>query len=167
MLDTRGLIRFAEGDTKAAVDDFKTAVADLPSAVNYFHLAMGEEKLGNATAATEAFAKAEELKLDSTQLSPSEQRDYKRLQKSLAKPGKVEFGHGLHGAPGRNIFANGPQSWNAVASSSPLLTSRFRLTALPPTSTCSFWSAKSPILRVPEKSCCATSKSWLSKLPTS
>ena len=49
---------------------------------------MAEEKLGNVAAVTEALEKAEELKLDSKLLSPGEKKDYKRLQKNLAKPKK-------------------------------------------------------------------------------
>jgi tetratricopeptide (TPR) repeat protein len=88
VLDTRGLIRLAGGDAKSALDDFKVAVTQSPTAVNYFHLALAEEKVGTATGANEAFTKAEELKLDSKLLSPGEQRDYKRLQKGPAKSEK-------------------------------------------------------------------------------
>ena len=88
VLDTRGLIHLAEGDAKSALDDFKVAVTESPTAVNFFHLALAQDKLGNAGGANEAFAKAEELKLNSKLLSPGEQRDYERLHKGLAKPGK-------------------------------------------------------------------------------
>ncbi|HEX4144385.1 MAG TPA: tetratricopeptide repeat protein [Pirellulales bacterium] len=88
VLDTRGLIRLASGDAQEALADFKTAVTESPTAVNYFHLALAEEKLGNASGASDAFEKAEELKLDSKALSPTEKRDFKRLHKSSAKPGK-------------------------------------------------------------------------------
>jgi cellulose synthase operon protein C len=88
VLDTRGLVRLAEGDAKRALEDFKVAVAEAPTASNFFHLAMAEDKMGNAAAASEAITKADELKLDVTSLSPTEERDYKRLHKGPAKPEK-------------------------------------------------------------------------------
>ncbi len=88
VLDTRGMVRLAAGDTKQALDDFKTAVAEVPSAVNYFHMSLAEEKLGNSTGMDEAFHKAKQLKLDTKLLSPMEQASYKRLEEALAKTGK-------------------------------------------------------------------------------
>jgi cellulose synthase operon protein C len=86
VLDTRGLVRLATGNAKQALDDFRTAVADAPSAVNFFHVALAEEKLGNTAGMDEAFQRAEELKLDTKQLSPGEQQSYKRLHEQLSKP---------------------------------------------------------------------------------
>jgi tetratricopeptide (TPR) repeat protein len=88
VLDTRGLIRLAEGNAKLALTDFKTAVTESPTAVNFFHLALAEDKMGNAAGANNALEKAAELKLDLKLLSPGEKRDYKRLHKNSAKPGK-------------------------------------------------------------------------------
>ena len=88
VLDTRGLIHLAQGDAKAAVADFQIAVADSPTALNYFHLAVAEETSGNAVGAAEAFAKADALKLDAKLLSPNEQRNYQRLKDKAAKRGK-------------------------------------------------------------------------------
>ncbi|HTU24448.1 MAG TPA: tetratricopeptide repeat protein, partial [Pirellulales bacterium] len=88
VLDTRGMIYLIGGKSKQALADFKNAVDEAPTAVNFFHLALAEDKLGNAAGSKEALAKAEELKLDLKQLSPVEKKDYNRLQKSSTKSGK-------------------------------------------------------------------------------
>jgi cellulose synthase operon protein C len=80
LLDTRGMVQLAKGDPHRALADVKTAIADVPDAVKYLHLATIEEQLGNKTAMTEAFAKAVEMKLDPNQLPLSEQKAFKRLQ---------------------------------------------------------------------------------------
>jgi tetratricopeptide (TPR) repeat protein len=87
-LDTRGLIHLAQGDAKAAVADFKAAIAQSPTAMNHFHLALAQEKMGETAAAVQAFQKATALKLDVKQLSPAEQRDYQRLKEAATKSGK-------------------------------------------------------------------------------
>ena len=70
VLDTRGLIHLAQGDAQAAVSDFKVVVDDAPTSVNYFHLALAQDKASDAAGAAEAFHKAEELNLDTKKLSP-------------------------------------------------------------------------------------------------
>jgi tetratricopeptide (TPR) repeat protein len=88
VLDTRGLIHLARGNAKLALADFKIATTESPTAVNFFHLALAEDKMGNAAGAKAALAKSDELKIDVKTLSPGEKRDYKRLHKNSAKPEK-------------------------------------------------------------------------------
>ncbi|MHB1037152.1 MAG: tetratricopeptide repeat protein [Pirellulales bacterium] len=58
LIDTRGMVRLANGQTPEAIADFKDAIADGPSGMKYFHLALGQVVAGNKPAAVTALAQA-------------------------------------------------------------------------------------------------------------
>ena len=54
LLDTRGGVYLASGDSQNAIKDFEEAVAQNPTSPKYFHLAQAYLKAGNKTAAAQA-----------------------------------------------------------------------------------------------------------------
>lgn len=79
LLDTRAVCLLAQGDTKRAVDDLRTAIIDAPSAIKYLHLAMAEAASGDKAAATGSLDKSRKLKLDVNALSAKERENYQKL----------------------------------------------------------------------------------------
>ena len=82
LLDTRGLVRLAEQDPAAAIEDLRLAVL-APSAAKYLHLAAAELAAGNDAAAREALAKARGEGLDRMRLPPSDALRLEQLEKKL------------------------------------------------------------------------------------
>lgn len=76
LLDTRGLVRLAQGDYAGAVADLREAILD-SSATKYLHLASVELAAGNTEAARAALASARAAKLVASRLS---QEDAARLE---------------------------------------------------------------------------------------
>ena len=89
VLDTRGLIRLAQGDAKAAAADFKAAVAPPPTAMNYLPSVRSRKKAGDAASARGSVREGEGLKLDLKLLSPSERQAYQRLKEAAARTRKA------------------------------------------------------------------------------
>jgi tetratricopeptide (TPR) repeat protein/Leucine-rich repeat (LRR) protein len=89
-LDTRGLLRLAQGNLQGALDDFKVAVAESPISLNFFHLALAQEKAGDEAAWRAAFQRAVQLNLDPRQLPRDQLQSYQRLEQLSARPGKSD-----------------------------------------------------------------------------
>lgn len=83
LLDTRGLVRLAQNDPKAAVDDLREAVL-APSAMKYLHLAEAELAAGDKPAAQRALESARDQGLAKQRLMPA---DAARLEKLEAEFG--------------------------------------------------------------------------------
>lgn len=84
LLDTRGLIALAKGDTTKAVADLTDAVAEVePSATKYLHLAEACAEAKDLTAAQEALENARERKFKAEELPPLEKVRYDKLLEAL------------------------------------------------------------------------------------
>jgi predicted Zn-dependent protease len=84
LLDTRGLVRLAGGDTAGAVADLREACLQ-PSAAKYLHLAAAELAAGDERAAGEALAKARTAGLERTVMSPADAARLRDLDRALAE----------------------------------------------------------------------------------
>ena len=73
LVDTRGCVRLARGDTSRAIQDFQFAAKEKPGPDVYFHLAVARRRSGQLTEATDALQKARELGFDPATRSPLEQ----------------------------------------------------------------------------------------------
>jgi tetratricopeptide (TPR) repeat protein len=82
LLETRGKVFESLGRTGEAVQDFEDAVADSPTAMRYYLLAVAREKNGNPTGACAAYHRAEELGFDSRDLHPVDAPDLVRLKQT-------------------------------------------------------------------------------------
>ena len=87
LLDTRGLVSLAAGQSGAAVVDFKRSIFEKESAENQFHLAVAYSRIGEIKAAKESLAIAEKLGLFEEELHPKERIMLKTLRKLLATGG--------------------------------------------------------------------------------
>jgi cellulose synthase operon protein C len=87
LLDTRGLVQLAAGQSGAAVADFKRAIFEKESAENQFHLALGLSRLGQLKAASDALESAVKLGLIEDDLHPKERLMLKTLRKQIATGG--------------------------------------------------------------------------------
>jgi tetratricopeptide (TPR) repeat protein len=84
LLDTRGLIYLAKGDTKKAVADLSDAVAEVePSAIKYLHLAEACAEDKDLSGAQEALDHAKERKFNAEELPPLEKSRYDKLLQQL------------------------------------------------------------------------------------
>lgn len=72
LLDTRGLIRLAAGQTKEAQQDFRRALSQGTAADRYLHLAAAQWKSRDKESARQTFRKAEKLGLAWSELHPLE-----------------------------------------------------------------------------------------------
>jgi Tfp pilus assembly protein PilF len=84
LLDTRGLVRLAGGDTAGAVADLREACLQ-PSATKYLHLAAAELAAGDERAAGEALAKARTAGLERAVMSPADAARLRNLDEALAE----------------------------------------------------------------------------------
>jgi len=87
LLDTRGLVSLAAGQSGAAVVDFKSSIFEKESAENQFHLAVAYSRIGAIKDAKESLAIAEKLGLFEEDLHPKERIMLKTLRKLLATEG--------------------------------------------------------------------------------
>ncbi len=83
LLDTRGTIHLAGGQAEQAVKDLEAAVAEVPKANYYWHLAQAYLAVKNRLAAQQAWHKAQELKLSEKDLHPLEVPAYRELLAEL------------------------------------------------------------------------------------
>jgi tetratricopeptide (TPR) repeat protein len=84
LLDTRGKVHLAMGQAKQAAEDFRDSLADDPSPVTRFHLALALQKAGDKRGATEALRQAELDGFQPGDLHPLERPAYQSLSKFLA-----------------------------------------------------------------------------------
>src|SRR5262249_38660760 len=83
LLDTRGVVYLALGQSNQALRDLDDAAAATPSAAVYFHLAQAHWQARNRSAAVEAWIKARTAGLDVVTLHPIERETYRKLQGEL------------------------------------------------------------------------------------
>jgi Flp pilus assembly protein TadD len=83
LLDTRGLVHLALGETAAAVADFKEAVKDAPNATRLFHLARAYQRAGDLENASKTLRQAAEQGLRPEKLHPVEQQACTQLLREL------------------------------------------------------------------------------------
>jgi tetratricopeptide (TPR) repeat protein len=84
LLDTRAMAYLANDQAAEAVADMRQAVADNPSAVKYFHLALAHERNGNSRAATQAIQTGRDNhQLTINDVPELERDDYRELVAGL------------------------------------------------------------------------------------
>ena len=82
LLDTRGLVRLAKGETEAAVADLREAVL-APSAAKYLHLAAAELAAGDELAARKSLSAARREKLATQRLSSEDAERLRTLEEKF------------------------------------------------------------------------------------
>lgn len=83
LLDTRGIVRLAAGDTAGAVTDLREAVL-VPSAVKYLHLAVAEYAAGEERAARATLARATAVGIEGQRLTGADRERLDRLVTALS-----------------------------------------------------------------------------------
>lgn len=78
-LDTRAVAHLALGDSDNAVKDLDEAIAETPTAHRYFHLAQAHHIAQRRSAASQAFRRAVDLRLDETTIDPLELPAYRKM----------------------------------------------------------------------------------------
>ncbi|MFM8435197.1 MAG: tetratricopeptide repeat protein [Planctomycetia bacterium] len=87
LLDTRGVVRLAAGDTKGALADLEEAALD-PSPLKLLHLAAAQVATKDLTAARQSLDRARKLGLVPDQLSAADKARYDAVEAALpASPG--------------------------------------------------------------------------------
>ena len=84
VLDTRGIVRLAQGKSRDSLEDLREAVL-VPSATKYIHLAsalVAEQQLDEAR---KAFAEAKKIGFTTRQLSAGDRRLVKDLETALGQ----------------------------------------------------------------------------------
>jgi tetratricopeptide (TPR) repeat protein len=85
LLDTRGMVRLAQGDNTAAVDDLAEAVLQ-PSDVKFLHLAWAQFRSGDEAAARKSLEAGRRKGLALSRLSPDDRQRLGELEKALDSP---------------------------------------------------------------------------------
>ena len=85
LLDTRGLVALAAGDTRGAVTDLQEAVLQ-PTATKLLHLAFAQFQAGDAEAASRSLDAARKKQLRPARLSTADRERLGTLEAALAKP---------------------------------------------------------------------------------
>jgi predicted Zn-dependent protease len=88
LLDTRGLVRLAEGDPQGAIEDLQDAIL-VPSSLKYLHLAAAELANGNRAAAGEALEQAREAGIGKIRLVSQDAARLTKLEDALGQPAAV------------------------------------------------------------------------------
>lgn len=83
LLDSRAIVLLAQKQPQAAINDLRQAIARKPSGSFYFHLAEALQQQGLKKPAVNALDTAKKLGFREATLSPTERRNYRRLQLSL------------------------------------------------------------------------------------
>jgi len=84
LLDTRAMAYLATGRPKSAIEDLRQAIADSPSALKYFHLALAHKAANDKRSAARAMQVARDNHFLNLQQVPKVERDkYKELVDSL------------------------------------------------------------------------------------
>ena len=91
LLDTRGLVKLAEGDSRGAAEDLREAVLQ-PSAMKLLHLAAAELAAGDEAAARAALERSRSSGLDNFRLPTSDRRRLLELENAVgpASPAATE-----------------------------------------------------------------------------
>ncbi|MCI0743396.1 MAG: tetratricopeptide repeat protein [Gemmataceae bacterium] len=84
LLDTRGVIRLALGETNAAIRDLEEVVAETSSVSSLFHLAHAYHRAGQRAAATVAWQRAVAAGLRPASIDSLEMTVYQKLARELA-----------------------------------------------------------------------------------
>ena len=82
LLDTRAKVYLATGRAAEAIQDLEDAIAEAPTALRYFHLALAMEKNSIPDGAREAFQLAIRHGIDARDLHPSDAQEFERMKKS-------------------------------------------------------------------------------------
>jgi tetratricopeptide (TPR) repeat protein len=82
LLDTRGLVWLAAGDSDRAIDDIMESVL-LPSPAKYLHLALAQLEAKQKGEARVSLEKARQLGLDEKQLSPDDRKRLERVEEAV------------------------------------------------------------------------------------
>ena len=82
-LETRGSIRLNQGDADGAVQDFKEALLQTDTPLNYFRLAQAQAAAGHLESAAISFRKANQTGLDIDQLEAFERDAFLALSRQL------------------------------------------------------------------------------------
>jgi tetratricopeptide (TPR) repeat protein len=88
LLDTRGLVRLAEGDRQGAIEDLREAIL-VPSSLKYLHLAAAELAAGDQAAAGTALEKARTSGLNKIRLVQVDAERLEQIEKSLGQTAAV------------------------------------------------------------------------------
>jgi len=88
LLDTRGMIRMAAGETQDAVADFSEAVLQ-PSDVKFLHLAWAQFENGDQAAAKSSLEAGRRRGLANSQLSPDDRERLVKLEAAFGAPSDV------------------------------------------------------------------------------
>jgi cellulose synthase operon protein C len=83
LLDTRGVVYLAQGDSLKAIADFSQALQSAQNGTRYFHLAQAQAKLGRVEAARTSIHKAIHLGTRADRLHPAERPAFDALIKRL------------------------------------------------------------------------------------
>jgi Flp pilus assembly protein TadD len=83
LLDTRGLVHLALGDTAAALADFQEAIKDSPNPTRLFHLARAYQRAGDVESAGKVLRQAAAQGLRPEKLHPVEQESCTKLLRDL------------------------------------------------------------------------------------
>ena len=83
ILDTRGLVRLAQGRVDEAISDFELSVTDKPSAEKYFHLVEAYLAANRHQDAARAWANAEELQLSPAKLNGMRRPSYQSTKEKI------------------------------------------------------------------------------------
>lgn len=88
LLDTRGLVRLAEGDARGAIEDLQDAIL-APSSLKYLHLAAAELANGDRSAAEKALEKARKAGLGTVRLVGQDTARLRKLEDALGQTAAV------------------------------------------------------------------------------
>ena len=94
LLDTRALAHLATGQSEAAIADLRAAIAERPSGMNYFHLALAHAAADDPYSAARVMKVAHEAhSLTVAQVPFIERDEYQKLTAELAAAG-FDYGFG-------------------------------------------------------------------------
>jgi tetratricopeptide (TPR) repeat protein len=83
LLDTRGMVYLAQGQTHSAIADLSQAVTDAPSPGNSFHLAQAFQQARDRRSALQTLNDAAAVGLTAERLSPADRDTYRRMVAEL------------------------------------------------------------------------------------
>jgi tetratricopeptide (TPR) repeat protein len=83
LLDTRGMIYLNLGQPKKAIGDLEKAVADIPTATRWYHLARAYKANGDQRKFEDALKQARDLKLNKSSLHPLEVKEYNKFMAEI------------------------------------------------------------------------------------
>ena len=91
LLDTRAMVRMANQDFKAAVNDLNLALDDGPTNTRYFHLALAYEGDKKLNLARENFRRAQEMGLTVDSVTDLERKSFRRMMQKYGQV--IQFLH--------------------------------------------------------------------------